>query len=149
MNDPLLRLILLAHLGSSLYMLGLIWFVQIVHYPLFCKVGESHFPAYEQNHRVRTTWVVAPPMFIEGVTAVLLFLYPADGIPLWLPTTGLALLGITWSSTAFIQVPRHKTLSQIFEPTVHHSLVSTNWVRTAAWSLRGLLVLWMAWSAFC
>ena len=37
-------------------------------------------------------------------------------------------------------------LSQEFDKAVHQRLVWTNWLRTVAWSLRALLVLWMAWA---
>jgi hypothetical protein len=39
-------------------------------------------------------------------------------------------------------------LQKGFHETVHRRLVRTNWVRTVAWSLRGLLVLWMAYGSF-
>jgi hypothetical protein len=147
MIDPLIRLLFLAHLGSSLYMVGLIWFVQVVHYPLFASVGKVEFPSYEQRHTALTTWVVAPPMLIEGATAALLIWFRPAGVPEWSVWSGLVLLGFTWLSTAFIQVPCHQSLSEAFEPVVHQRLVSTNWLRTAAWSLHGSLVLWMAWSS--
>jgi len=145
MNDPLIRFLFLAHLGSSLYMVGLIWFVQVVHYPLFASVGNLEFPSYEQRHMTLTTWVVAPPMLIEGATALLLIWFRPIGVPEWSVWSGLVLLGVSWLSTAFIQVPCHELLSKVFEPVVHRRLVSTNWLRTAVWSLHGGLVLWMAW----
>lgn len=148
MNDPLIRLLFLAHLGSSLYMMGLIWFVQVVHYPLFARVGNLDFPSYEQRHTSLTTWVVAPPMLIEAATAVLLIWFRPMSVASWSLWTGLGLLGVCWLSTAFIQVPCHELLSKVFDPIVHQRLVSTNWLRTAAWSLHGGLVLWMAWSSF-
>lgn len=149
MNDPLIRLLFLAHLGSSLYMVGLIWFVQVVHYPLFDSVGKPEFPSYEQRHTALTTWVVAPPMLVEGATAVLLIWFRPTGVAVWSVWSGLALLGVSWLSTAFIQVPCHELLSKVFDRIVQQRLVSTNWLRTAAWSLHGGLVLWMAWSSFC
>lgn len=145
MNEPLIRLLLLAHLGSSLYMVGLIWFVQIVHYPLFANVGNHEFPAYEQRHTTRTTWVVGPPMLIQGVTASLLIWFPPASVANWCVWSGLAFLLVNWLSTAFIQVPCHDSLSKGFNPFVHERLVWTNWLRTLAWSLHGCLVLWMTW----
>ena len=147
MNDPIIRLLFLAHLGSSMYMVGLIWFVQVVHYPLFASVGNLEFPYYEQRHTALTSWVVAPPMLIEGATAVLLIWFRPTSVAQWSLWAGLALLGVSWLSTAVIQVPCHEILSKAFDPVVHQRLVSTNWLRTAAWSLHGALVLWMAWSS--
>jgi hypothetical protein len=59
---------------------------------------------------------------------------------------GTALLAVIWLSTAVVQVPCHEVLSRVFDSEVYQSLVSTNWIGTAAWSLRGLLLLWMVWS---
>lgn len=149
MTDPIIRLVFLVHLGSTFYMLGLIWFVQVVHYPLFVSVGSPEFPAYEQRHRAMTTWVVAPPMLIEGATAVLLIWLRPTSVGDWSVWFGLALLGVCWLSTAFIQVPCHISMSQVFDSVIHRRLVTTNWLRTAAWSLRGGLILWIVWTSYC
>ena len=53
-------------------MFGLIWFVQIVHYPLFGLVGVSGFPTYQAAHQSRTTFVVFPLMLVEFVTSVVI-----------------------------------------------------------------------------
>lgn len=147
MSDPLIRTVFLAHLAATLLMTGVIWFVQVVHYPLFADIGKAGFSSYEQRHTALTTWVVGPPMFVEAATAVLLFWFRPAGILTWQLGSGLALLAIVWLSTAFLQVPCHELLSKAFEPSVHERLVVTNRIRTAAWSLRALLVIWMAWSS--
>jgi len=147
-DDSLPRLLFLAHLAATLFMLGVIWFVQVVHYPLFDKVGRAEFRVYEQRHTALTTWVVAPPMFLELMTALLLFWFKPAGVMGWQLATGLALVAIIWLSTALVQVPCHSGLSQGFDAIVHPRLVRTNWIRTVAWSLRGLLVLWMAMASF-
>ncbi len=147
MNDSLTRLFFLIHAASSLYMAGVIWFVQVVHYPLFASIGNPEFPSYEQRHTKIITWVVAPPMLIEGTSALLLFWFRPEGVSngtLWI---GLALLGVIWLSTALVQVPCHELLSRGFNPVFHQRLVVTNWMRTTAWSLRGILTLWMLWSS--
>ncbi|NIP85737.1 MAG: hypothetical protein GTO03_09310, partial [Planctomycetales bacterium] len=61
--------LLLIQLATTLMMAGLIWFVQIVHYPLFAAVGEGEFPAFERKHQRLTTCVVAPLMLAELATA--------------------------------------------------------------------------------
>jgi hypothetical protein len=147
MNDNLIRLVFLSHAAATWYMTGLIWFVQIVHYPLFAAVGSEEFSSYEQRHTSLTTWVVAPPMLLEVATAVLLFWFRPPGVSVWQLWVGIILLAAIWLSTFLLQVPCHETLSNEFDEIVHQRLVSTNWIRTIAWSLRGLLVLWMAWVA--
>ncbi|ETW99929.1 MAG: hypothetical protein ETSY1_13155 [Candidatus Entotheonella factor] len=130
-------------MASTLVMVGVIWFVQIVHYPLFSQVGEAAFSLYETQHTRLTTYVVAPAMLIELVTGLWL-LWP--GVTKVLPVQvwlGIGLLAIVWLSTMFVQVPLHNLLTQGFDAAAHDKLVSTNWLRTLAWSARGLVVLWM------
>lgn len=129
--------LLLAHAAVTLLMVGLIWFVQIVHYPLFALVGEAGFAHYERHHARRTTWVVAPPMIAELTMAGAL----AWSMPGPLAWCGLALLAVIWASTALWQVPAHRQLQHGFDAHVHRRLVATNWVRTAAWSARGVVAL--------
>ena len=58
------------------------------------------------------------------------------------------LLAVIGLSTALLQVPCHETLSCGLNAEVHRRLVSANWIRTIAWSRRGLLVLAMVWETW-
>ncbi|MBA3442203.1 MAG: hypothetical protein H0T92_20280 [Pyrinomonadaceae bacterium] len=141
-----MKFILLAHLAATLIMTGIIWFVQVVHYPLFSQVSRSSFITYGEAHSRLTTWVVGPPMLVEALTAVLLLLTSREredinfGV-LWI---GFGLLVLIWLSTIVLQVPRHTVLGKGFDTAAHRQLVVSNWVRTAAWSARSVLVLWTA-----
>lgn len=135
--------VLLLNLASTGVMIGVIWFVQVVHYPLFGGVGRDGWPAYAAAHGRRTTRVVGPPMLVELATGVLLVLRPPPGVPpsaLW---AGLALIGVAWASTGLLQVPRHRDLAGGWDPAAHRSLVAGNRVRVVAWTLRGMLLLWI------
>ena len=127
------------HLLFSLYMLGLIWFVQVVHYPLMGKVGRAVFVDYEHAHTRLTSWVTAPPMLVELGTGLLLLYWNLQSGFWWGNAAGLV---VVWASTFFIQVPLHSALSQQFDAGKHLRLVRSNWVRTVAWTLRaaGLLL---------
>lgn len=134
-------MLLLAHAAATLFMVGLIWFVQIVHYPLFAHVGLDQAVAYAALHQRWTTWVVGPPMLLELATVVGLVLTPPDGLhPGWV-WLGAALLGIVWAATAFLSVPAHEQLASGWDAEAGHRLVVTNWVRTLAWTGRGALAL--------
>lgn len=135
--------LLLLHAGATLAMAGLIWFVQVVHYPMFALVGPEGFARYEQVHAARTTWVVAPLMLTELATGVLLLAARPARLPVAPLAVGLVLLAVIWLATAFLSVPRHDELATGFVPAAHASLVATNWLRTCAWTLRGGLVLWL------
>ena len=55
--------------------------------------------------------------------------------------SGLGLLAVIWLSTAFLSVPRHEALRHGFDASAHGALVATNWIRTAAWTVRSALLL--------
>ena len=139
-----MKYVLLAHLAVTLFMVGVIWFVQVVHYPLFAKVGSEKFVSYSEAHSRLTTYVVGPPMLVEAATALLLVFRRPEGVPLAAALFGLVLVVLIWLSTTLLQVPRHTTLGSGFDRRAWSGLVLSNWVRTAAWSVRGGLVLWMA-----
>ncbi|MFB0976218.1 MAG: hypothetical protein QMC73_01015 [Myxococcota bacterium] len=135
--------ILLVHLAATYYMVGLIWFVQHVHYPLFGAVGSDEFSAYSQSHVARTGSIVGPAMIVEGATAALLLAATPSALPGWLVWFGAGLLLVIWLSTGLLQVPRHRDLIAGFDATAHRRLVTTYWILYLAWSLRGGLALYM------
>ena len=138
-----MELVFLTHVGATLFMVGLIWFVQIVHYPLFGSVGRGGFAEYSQAHSRLTGFVVGPPMLVEAGTAVALVVRPPEEVPFSLPLLGLVLLAVVWLSTAVLQSPQHTVLGRGFAPDSHRFLVVSNWVRTVLWTARGFIVLLM------
>ena len=131
--------ILAVHAYATLAMVGLIWFVQVVHYPLYAKVGANAFAAYHEQHVQRTTAVVAPFMLVELGCSVWLLAAPDPRYAGWMPWVGMLLLGVIWVSTALLQVPSHGRLQAGYTTAAHAFLVRTNWIRTSAWTLRGIL----------
>jgi hypothetical protein len=119
-------LVLVLHFAATFYMVGLVWFVRRVHYPLFAGVGSQQFPAYERAHVSRINPVVGPAMLIEAATALALVALPMPKVPHLLPWLGLGLLAVIWLSTWLLQVPRHRDLSAGFETSAHRRLVATN-----------------------
>jgi hypothetical protein len=124
-------------------MAGIIWFVQVVHYPLLARAGAEAVPELAAEHQRRTGWVVTVPMAIEGITAVALVAAPPDGVARWAAAVGVVLVAVIWVSTALLQVPRHREMLLGFDAAGHARLVRDNWVRTIAWSARAALVIGM------
>lgn len=138
-----MELVFLGQVGATMAMLGIVWFAQIVHYPLFTQVDPGSFIKYQNFNLFRTVFIVVPLQMIEMGTALLLvWKTPAGLLPLqvW---SNLILIILIWCSTAFLQVPRHYRLTRGFDPKGINFLVSTNWIRTISWSLRSVIVLWM------
>ena len=137
-----MKLILLTNVFATLFMVGLIWFVQIVHYPLFSSVGQKEFQRYEQMHQRLTTWVVGPAMLVELATAFALLKF-APGESQTLVWTGIVLVGVIWISTATLSVPAHNSLTLEYTQAAYDKLVRTNWIRTICWTARGGLMLYL------
>jgi hypothetical protein len=138
-----MKAILLVHFAATAFMTGVIWFVQVVHYPLFNRVHSEGYSAYAAAHGRLTTWVVAVPMLVELLTSVLLLWRRPVGIGLLPAAVGFALILVIWLSTFLLQVPQHTALGVGFDVAAHRTLVLTNWLRTIAWTLRSLVVLLM------
>ena len=130
--------ILLLHAASTLAMTGLIWFVQIVHYPLFAYAESGDFRGFAADHQRRTGAVVGPLMLAEAGTAALLLFPPQDSPTAWI---GGALLASIWLSTALVQVPLHRRLAAGYDARAARRLVATNWWRTLAWTARAVIAL--------
>jgi hypothetical protein len=135
--------ILLLHAAATLFLCGLIWTIQTVHYPLFASVGRGSFAAYEQQHQSRVSWIVAPMMILELGTGIVLLAGASGSGPRFQFALGFALIAIIWVSTGLQAVPRHRELSLGFDARAHRGLLRANWNRTIAWSARALLVLWV------
>jgi uncharacterized membrane protein len=128
--------LLVVQLAASGAMTGIIWFVQVVHYPLLAEVGPAEAVDYELRNTHLTTFVVLPPMVVELVCGLLLVAARPAHVAAWLAWTGLALIAAAWASTGLIQVPAHRILSERASQAAVRSLVRGNWIRTAAWSAR-------------
>ncbi len=131
---------LLINAAATLYMTGLIWFVQLVHYPLMGQVGAGSYRQYQLAHQNLTSLAVGPAMLAELLSAVALVAIDSKDPWRW---AGLVAVGALWASTAFIQMPLHATLAGGFDADAHARLVASNWVRTVIWSARSALVLWL------
>lgn len=133
--------LLVVHAAATLFMTGVIWTIQVVHYPLFSYAARDTYPAFAAAHGRLITPVVGPAMLVELVTAVWLLVERPPAFPPRWAMIGLALLVVIWASTALLQVPLHGRLAPGYEARTHGWLVGSNWVRTVAWTARSLLVL--------
>ena len=141
--EPVAALLYLQALASG-FMCGLIWFVQLVHYPLFGRLPAETAQAYWRENRRITPRCVLPPMLVEGLTAVLLAVSPPTTIGRGPAVLGLGLVTAAWASTAAVQMPLHARLGRgSADPDVVRRLVRSNWLRTGLWTARAALALWM------
>ena len=124
-------------------MTGVIWFVQIVHYPLFIFADKERFPEFSKAHSNKAGYVVILPMLLELLTALMLiYIYPSSPFYKYYIAAFLLLVAV-WISTFLIQVPVHKKLPGGYNRNSIKILVKYNWIRTVGWSLRTILLLYL------
>lgn len=135
MLDLSLTQLFYIQLFCSLFMTGLIWFVQIVHYPLFSYIEPHCFPDYAKKHQWLTSWVVGPIMLTEVFSAIVLFIQHRFFLLNIMLLTGI------WLSTAILQIPLHGRLAEHYDLENIHSLVRGNWIRTILWTLKSIVLI--------
>ena len=134
MSIPLL---LTLHAAATWGMVGVIWLVQLLVYPAMREVPAERWLPWHLQHCQRITYVVGPLMLVEVFSALGLW---------WLGLSGpvfhlsLALLAVNWLSTLVIQIPLHGRCEKEHSPVAIRWLIASNWIRTLAWSARGVLV---------
>ncbi len=123
----------LIQLITCSFLTGLIWVIQLVHYPSFHYVDRKKFLAFNQYHQAAITVIVLPMMIFELLSALTLFyLFPRT----FIYQASLTLVVIIWLSTFLLSVPCHNKLLKEKNSATIKTLVKTNWIRTVAWTAR-------------
>ena len=132
-------IVLLVCLLAAAFMAGLSWFVGVVHYPLFARVGWAGWGAYHRRHSDRTAVVVGGPMLAELGAAVAIAFDPPAGVSIGVAAGGAALAVAAWILTAWAAF-LHGRLGDPLDRDAHQSLLRVHHVRTALWTLHAVLV---------
>ncbi|MCP5560302.1 MAG: hypothetical protein H7A55_21335 [Verrucomicrobiaceae bacterium] len=128
------------HLAITWMTVGLIWVIQIIVYPQFRRVGEAEFRNYHFAHCLRIGLMIAPLMLLEMGSAAWLYFQGLNSLPF---VISLAMFPVIILSTAILQAPLHTKLMQGRDDAAIQKLVRTNWLRTIAWSARGILLCYV------
>jgi len=132
-----LATLLILQIVSCAMMTGLIWAIQILHYPAFRYVDEKQFEKFHLFHTKKITWIVLPLMTVELVTGILLVLFFPDQ-QFWINFFAILMI---WARTFFLSVPMHHLLEKGRNERAIDRLVLTNWFRTILWSARLCLLV--------
>ena len=127
----------------SFILTGLIWCVQLINYPLFPWVDREKFCDFEKKYQKRISLLLFPLIVLECFFAILMLTVAREGVDRILTCILFALLLFVWFSTFCLQIPEHIELSHGFSLKNIKRLILTNWIRTAAWTLRSILLLWL------
>lgn len=131
------------HLLASLYMLGAIWFIQVVHYPMLLQDTPEEFSRCHAFGCKRSAYALLPAMIIELITAIWLLFHPYPNL-----FTIIILLVLTLApliSTFLFQIPLQKKLGQEWQEHRLLRLIHTNWIRTWLWTFKGIYLFTLVW----
>lgn len=137
----MISVILALHLFTTFALTGLIWVIQVVHYPAFREVPPTRRGSFAADHARRITWIVAPLMIGEALSAGILWELWTSEPRLFAATVLIAFL---WGVTFRWSVPCHTRIQRDGDPVGEstEALIRTNWARTLLWSLRSVIWLW-------
>ncbi|MCX6529273.1 MAG: hypothetical protein NTZ76_04030 [Actinobacteria bacterium] len=127
-------------------MVGLIWTIHTVHYPLFAHVGESTYVAFQSQHVDRIGKLLFLPWLTKGITLLAVLVLAFFGnqrnlrLPAFLNGVGMAIALII---SGFWSAPAHGDLADGFNAAVHDRLMTANLVRSLAWTLCGVSAIWI------
>jgi hypothetical protein len=137
----MIEVLIIGHIAATWFMIGLIWTMQIVHYPLWIDIGKRESANYHGRHTRRIGWLVGIVGGVEFLTGSALLALIPDA----LSASGMSLLTTIWLVTAFVQMPLHKRLGSYWSDSAIHRLIRGNWIRTLLWSMRGSIALALIW----
>ena len=129
---------LILHLIATSVMVGVIWVVQLVHYPSFHFVELKQYTNFQRFHMARISYVVIPAMLTELFTLITIVI-SMDQIDTLFLASAILLIFI-WLMTAVFFSGVHQKLTLGYDQTVVDKLVKLNWGRTLLWTLRLLLI---------
>ena len=122
---------------STSLMVGVIWVIQLLHYPSFHFINDKKYIEFQHFHMQRISFIVIPAMLIELASALLLAYFFGSGLTIIL----LALLLGVWAVTFIFFTNMHQKLTNGYNQIIVDRLIQINWSRTILWSLRLIILL--------
>ncbi|OUV02168.1 MAG: hypothetical protein CBC40_06800 [bacterium TMED80] len=131
------ELLLKVNLLSTSVMVGVIWIIQLLHYPSFHFINEKNYIEFQHFHMQRISFIVVPVMLIELASALLIAYFFESSLTIIL----LAFVLGIWAITFIFFTNMHQKLTNGYDHSIVDRLVQINWSRTALWSLRLIILL--------
>ena len=129
------------HFLSTSIMVGVIWVIQLLHYPSFHFVQKSDYPKFQQFHMSRISFIVIPAMIIEFITGIIMLQFGFSSNFLFI--SSLVILITIWGITFIFFTKMHQVLISGYNEIIVNRLISINWSRTLLWSLRLLILCYI------
>ena len=131
------KLLLLSWSVLAFWVLGQIWLVQVVIYPLFARVGEADYVAYHSFYSGHIPWPVIGPGFASFLLPIPLAFY-GPAVPVWMSAANIAAGIVGLLVTVLLEIPRHNRLEKNGKnDTTIAELIRYNWPRTGSITAQG------------
>ena len=126
---------------SGLLMTGIIWLIQLVHYPMFHRLEKTDYAEHMKFHGQTISYLVAPIMVVELISGFIMQVRGDDYDYSWeFRILLLVLVLIIWMSTFYVQIPAHQKLKRGYNKSIVNKLIRTNWLRTGLWTLKSIIL---------
>ena len=129
------------HLIFSAIMVGVIWVIQLVHYPSFHFIDKDIYDSFQKFHMNKISIIVIPVMILELATGFLLLIGNSKNI---LIIISFGILILIWVITGLFFSDAHGKLISGYNELIVNKLVSMNWIRTALWTFKMILLLYLS-----
>ena len=134
-DDPLM-----IHIISTSIMVGVIWVVQLVHYPSFKYVNESDYIIFQKYHMSNISNIVFPVMFTELITALIILFFGEKSLFFVL---SLICLFLIWVMTGVLFTKYHSILKEGKDLMIIEKMIKANWIRALLWTMRLIMILFV------
>jgi len=138
--------VLISHLIFTSIMTGVIWVIQIVHYPSFHFIEKELYTAFQKFHMNKISIIVIPIMLAELITGMMLFLDKSSKSSFLI--ISFLILILIWLITGVFFSKAHNELITGYQELVVNQLIAMNWIRTLLWTLRLLLLTYFVYLHF-
>ena len=127
------------HFLSTSLMVGIIWVIQLLHYPTFHFIKENDYVEFQHFHMQRISFIVVPVMIIEILSGFMLVYYFRSNLFILC----LTILLVIWLITFAFFTKLHQSLLGGYDKIIVDKLVQINWSRTVLWSLRLIILIYI------
>jgi hypothetical protein len=131
------------------YNVGVVWFAQLVVYPLFAKVGAEDYVTYHRFYASQIPLPVIFPGFANFLLPIALIFCRPQSVPLAIAVADAACGLLSLVVTVALEIPRHDRLEKDGkQDKVIRELIRYNWPRTFGIMGSAVLTLIMLMQAF-
>ena len=134
-DDPLT-----IHIISTSIMVGVIWVIQLVHYPSFKYVNESDYIIFQKYHMSNISYIVFPVMFTELITALIILFFGEKSLFFVL---SLICLFLIWVITGVLFTKYHSILKEGKDLMIIEKMIKANWIRALLWTMRLIMIFFV------